>query len=75
LPGAGAVHHIIRVILHRRLFDHFVGGAGQHWWHGKAEYFRSLEIDDEFELGWLRHRKIFWFCALQNTRNISLWPI
>src|SRR5215475_3566786 len=33
------------------LFDHFVGAGEQRGWDGDAEHLRSLEVDDEFELG------------------------
>jgi hypothetical protein len=33
------------------LLDHLVGAGEQRGWDGDAEHLRSLEVDDEFELG------------------------
>ena len=40
------------------LFDHLVGGHKQGLWHNEAEYLRGLEIDHQFELGWLLDRQV-----------------
>jgi hypothetical protein len=51
------LHRLDRTSLRlAHLFDHLVGGHLQRQRHGKTERFRALEIDDEFEFGWLQHR-------------------
>ena len=36
-----------------RLFDHLVGTGYQGRWHFETKGFRSLQIDDQLEFGWL----------------------
>jgi hypothetical protein len=33
------------------LLDHFVGAGEQRWWHFEPKRLRSLEVDDQLELG------------------------
>jgi hypothetical protein len=38
----------------------------------QAEGLRGLEIDHQLELGWLRHRQIGWFGALENFSGVEI---
>ena len=38
------------------LFDHLVGADKQSGWHGKTQYLRGLEIDDQLDFGGLLDR-------------------
>ena len=40
-------------------------------WHREAQRFRSLEIDDEIELGRQQHRQVGWLLALENSADID----
>ena len=40
------------------LFDHLVGFGEQGLWHGEAESYCSLQIDNQFELGRQLHRHV-----------------
>ena len=54
--------------VHRsRLLDHLIGSGQQCLRDGEAERVGSGEIDDEFELSWLYHRKVGGFLALEDT--------
>jgi hypothetical protein len=53
-----------------RLFDHLVGAGEQAIRHGEAQRFRSREIDDEIELGWLLDRDLTRLGAMQNLVDI-----
>src|SRR6516162_3397652 len=50
--------------------DHLVGNREQRWRNGEAERLRSLEIDDQFELCRLHHRKVGRFGTLENPADI-----
>ena len=55
----------------RLLFDDLVGAREQHRRKVEAERLGSLEIDDEFELGRLQHRKVGRLVALENSANVD----
>src|SRR6266581_9297581 len=52
-------------------FDHLVGAGEQHRRHFEAERFRSLEIDNQLELGWLLDRQIGRLGALQDLIHVG----
>src|SRR5258706_13548121 len=54
----------------QKLFNYFVGGRKQCWWHIEAERFRSLKIDDELELGRLFNWQIGRLLALEDFIDI-----
>jgi hypothetical protein len=45
-------------------FDDFVGLRKKCLWHAKTKSFCSLEIDHQFEFGWLLHGEVGRFCSL-----------
>src|SRR5712691_11712125 len=54
-----------------RSFDHLVGERKQCRWDFEAQRLGSLEIDDEFELDRLQHRKARRLLAHENSRGIN----
>jgi hypothetical protein len=52
------------------LFDQFVSGGEQRWWHDKAEYLGALEVDHQMELDRALNRKIARLCALEDAVGI-----
>src|SRR5450755_4149039 len=65
-------------------FDHLVGAGEDCWWNGERKRLGSLEIDHQFELGWLLDRKVGGLRAAQNLVDIvrgapkqirHVWPI
>ena len=53
------------------LFDHLVGGDEQRRWHGDAERFCGLEVDDQLEHGRLKDRQIGGLCALKDLAGVG----
>ena len=53
------------------LLDQVVGGHLHDQRHREAECLRRFEIDDEFDLGRLHHRKVCGFLALEDAINIE----
>src|SRR6516164_11631146 len=56
------------------LFDHLVGAGEQCSGHCETKRFRSLEVDDQFILGWILHRQIGWSFALEDTIDVGGGP-
>src|SRR5450631_4468520 len=52
------------------LFDHLVGECEQLVWNGEAQRLRSLEVDDQLELGRLLHRHIGRLFSLEYATDI-----
>src|SRR5262245_29453648 len=55
----------------RSLFDHLVGAGDERGRHGETKRFRSLEIDDQLQLGREFHRKITRFGSFQDFVNVG----
>src|SRR5438270_5191237 len=57
-------------------FDNLVGAGEDRRRHGKAEYLRGLEVDDQLECGRLLDRQISWLLVLEDppSVNASLTP-
>src|SRR4029077_18898042 len=53
------------------LLDHLVGEQLHRVWNGNSERLRSLEIDDQLELGRLKHRQVARFFAFQKPARNS----
>src|SRR5262245_30961303 len=53
------------------LLDHVIGCHLQRQWYFEAERFCGLEVDDQFELGWLPHRQFGWLFALENSASVN----
>jgi hypothetical protein len=52
------------------LFDHLVGAGEQRRWDLEAERSGRLEVDDELELGQLKHRQVGGLSPLENLTGI-----
>jgi hypothetical protein len=55
----------------RRLFDYVGGGHLHDRWHREAERLRRFEIDDEFDLRGLLHRKFGGVLTLEDAIDIE----
>jgi hypothetical protein len=53
------------------LFDHLVGAGEQRGRHCEAKCLRRLEIDDQFELGWLLNRQITRLLTFKDATGIN----
>ena len=53
------------------LFDHLVGAQQYRRWNCDADRFRSLEIDDKLECGWLFNRQIGGLGASENFIHVG----
>jgi hypothetical protein len=53
------------------LFDHLVGDGEHPRRKAEAERLRGLEIDQEFELGWLQHRKVSRSGTAKNSAGVN----
>src|SRR5215467_11476287 len=73
--GHWRVGHRMSALCQKRtlaeLFDHLVGAREQGRGHLKAEGLRSLEVDDQFVLGWRLHRQIGRLLALEDAVDIA----
>ena len=56
------------------LFDNLVSAQQECLRDCQPEGLRSLEIDDEFELGWLLNREVGGLCALENLVHEARRP-
>src|SRR5262245_39348684 len=52
-------------------FDHLVGGDLQRQRNGQAEQLGALEIDDQFESGWLYDRNVPGPLAIEHSAGID----
>jgi hypothetical protein len=53
------------------LFGHLVGEREQLIWNSQAQRLSSLEVDDQFELGWQLHEQVTRFCAFQKRCDVE----
>src|SRR6516164_5949183 len=53
------------------LFDHLVGERKQVRRHRETERFRGLDIDHQFELGWLHHWQIRWLLPSEDAASVT----
>jgi len=51
--------------------DHLVSGGQQRLGDGEVEGFGGLEVDDQFELGWLDDWQLAGFLAFENAPGID----
>ena len=69
-----AAHLEMSALGHKRtlpaLSDQLVREPEERGWHIDANCLCGLEIDDQFELGWLLDRKISWFTAFKYSVDI-----
>jgi hypothetical protein len=54
-----------------QLLYHLVGADKQSSWHGKTQYLRGLEIDDQLDFGGLLDRKVGGFLSPLSIRPIK----
>src|SRR3977135_308933 len=68
----------------RSLFDHLISKREGGRWHGKAERFRGLEVNNKLELCWLHNRHICGVRTLEDLADIfaslaihptDAWPV
>jgi hypothetical protein len=53
------------------LLDHFVGASEQRRWDGDVDGAGSLQVQHQFELGWLDDRQVAGFLPLENAPDIA----
>ena len=53
------------------LFNHLIGGNQKRLWHGQAERFRGVQVDDELKFGRLHNRQVGGLLALENPSHID----
>jgi hypothetical protein len=53
------------------LFDHLVGARQQGLGNGEAKRLRSLEVDNQFVLGWSLDRQVGWLLALEDAMDVT----
>src|SRR6266498_4834852 len=51
--------------------DHLVGESKQRVRNGNAERPGGVEVDDQFEFGWLHDRKVGWLLAFEDAAHID----
>jgi hypothetical protein len=64
-------HQVLRSDIGPDLFNHLVGAQKDRFWHGEAERFRGLKIDNQLELCRLFHRQVSWTRALDDLVDID----
>src|SRR5215831_1993178 len=53
------------------LLDHLIGSCKQRWRNRQPEGLRSLEVDDQFKLGWLLDGEISGLGSLQDLVHVN----
>ena len=61
----------INVRSHAVSLNYLIDRSEETGWHSNTERFGSLKIDDELEPGWLHHRHIGRFLALQDAAGVD----
>src|SRR5436309_11515344 len=67
--SAGKFHRVPPSLAY--LLDHLVGAGEQRRRHVDAQHLRGLEVDYQFELGWLLHWQGRRLDALKNAAGIA----